>query len=1219
MRSFKLVLCLISFFVVITAFAQEWQLPLTLYIHPDTTKQLVLKTSNYGTEMYDPPVIIGSDTIAVDVPLPPAPPSGFYAYFPLNDPSFPYINRLSTDARSSTSDTIIWTVWWAGTGFTDSVTIAWNPASVPGHGRLLINRAIVGSPADWSTASDMSSLNRFKAQGVMNWVQIRFTRGGLDTAPPYYANWRPPDGAVDVPETTSSLCVDVLDYMSGVNPASITLSVRGITIPTAFLSITPITGGFRVCANTGGMITLPPGEVITSIICASDMAGNRSCDTASFTVADTGAVFYCVSGRVTLEGETDFAGTIVQMGAYLDTTDATGFYRICAPAGSYRIRVWHDGFNMDSLDISLYSDQVHNFHLSISRASVRGRVILDGEMDHSGSTVLEVYSGISAITNALGNYNLSGIPLGPVRITASHPGFIDNTVNFTLTRDTTNVNFILFRVPSFYNVSGRITLEGTTDHSATNVAINGIGYAETTVTSATGAFNFIDVPEGGYNLRAWHTGYVTFDTTFTLLGGDVTINRMLHLAPLVTLNPPSNVQASTRPCWPGAFNLITFDPPMKADTVKLAHCSGRGYGDVTWGAFGIYYGYGSVGGGYAMPFVAPRPGMTLSKVRMRVHPLSYGKNTKIYVWAESDTGGPGAVLTSLTTTVSDTHDGGWAYFDITDITVGTSVFFVGWQDRTLNHTMYVLYEYYSPDTLAWQLNAWDSSFTWLGDNVEMQDGDFAIECYVSGGSRSSEEEEILLTPSDRLARTKIRRPGDMQKQIANRHKPLMLTLPTTDPRTITASSEHRERPMETPIRYRLFRSTSPFTDTLFATFHDTVSIRAEYYLDTRGVNGIIYYYGMVAVYPSGNSRLSNVVKGYTANPPAGTDVLLVDWGGGHVIEDDLGWRWDPSDTMRQLLNSVGYSGSRVLVTPEHERLYGYSLADDDDPLFDLIIITWNPLAGWLGPRMRQPEWKKLRDYLLKGGKLFIEGADAVEVLSGDGYTTNPYDSLYSLFGIQYRNAGRAGLDTGNVRFVYGASPVFSPADTFDYNMRTIADYDVDEFEHAMGSGASTVLRSQMISPMPRSSNGRAVWMNNIIDGFQVYIQSVYLASIIDGPGATNEIMMGKIMRAFGMVGIEEKPVSLPGEMTLYPNAPNPFNPITVIAFKLEKTATIELSIYDIMGNKVSTLFSGTVGAGIHRAVWNGMDDRNNPMPSGVYLYKLSSSAGSLTRKMMLVK
>jgi len=85
------------------------------------------------------------------------------------------------------------------------------------------------------------------------------------------------------------------------------------------------------------------------------------------------------------------------------------------------------------------------------------------------------------------------------------------------------------------------------------------------------------------------------------------------------------------------------------------------------------------------------------------------------------------------------------------------------------------------------------------------------------------------------------------------------------------------------------------------------------------------------------------------------------------------------------------------------------------------------------------------------------------------------------------------------------------------------------------------------------------------------------------------------------------------------NYPNPFNPTTTINYSLKEDSKISLSIYNIRGQKVRLLVSDQLSAGQHSAIWNGKDDNNKSVSSGIYFYKLKTENFEKTKKMILMK
>ena len=87
------------------------------------------------------------------------------------------------------------------------------------------------------------------------------------------------------------------------------------------------------------------------------------------------------------------------------------------------------------------------------------------------------------------------------------------------------------------------------------------------------------------------------------------------------------------------------------------------------------------------------------------------------------------------------------------------------------------------------------------------------------------------------------------------------------------------------------------------------------------------------------------------------------------------------------------------------------------------------------------------------------------------------------------------------------------------------------------------------------------------------------------------------------------------------NYPNPFNPSTTISFNLAKTAKdTKITIYNLKGEKVRSINVTDCKQGENKVVWNGKDDNNKKVASGVYLYQLKQNGKAMvTKKMIMVK
>ena len=88
---------------------------------------------------------------------------------------------------------------------------------------------------------------------------------------------------------------------------------------------------------------------------------------------------------------------------------------------------------------------------------------------------------------------------------------------------------------------------------------------------------------------------------------------------------------------------------------------------------------------------------------------------------------------------------------------------------------------------------------------------------------------------------------------------------------------------------------------------------------------------------------------------------------------------------------------------------------------------------------------------------------------------------------------------------------------------------------------------------------------------------------------------------------------------LHQNYPNPFNPITSLSYDLPDDGLVNITIHDMMGRMVKTLVNSSQTAGFKSVQWNATDDRNEPVPAGLYLYTIQTGEFIQTKKMVLLK
>lgn len=134
--------------------------------------------------------------------------------------------------------------------------------------------------------------------------------------------------------------------------------------------------------------------------------------------------------------------------------------------------------------------------------------------------------------------------------------------------------------------------------------------------------------------------------------------------------------------------------------------------------------------------------------------------------------------------------------------------------------------------------------------------------------------------------------------------------------------------------------------------------------------------------------------------------------------------------------------------------------------------------------------------------------------------------------------------------------------------------------------------------------GGFVWVTNNVQNPQG--STIYLDEIVF------EIMLP--------TGVENKEHLTPTEFALNQNYPNPFNPSTTIGYQLKVSAEIDISVYNLDGQKVVTLIHQNQLAGTYHIKWNGYDSNGQPVSNGIYIYKFTVNKSLVdSRKMILLK
>ncbi len=102
-------------------------------------------------------------------------------------------------------------------------------------------------------------------------------------------------------------------------------------------------------------------------------------------------------------------------------------------------------------------------------------------------------------------------------------------------------------------------------------------------------------------------------------------------------------------------------------------------------------------------------------------------------------------------------------------------------------------------------------------------------------------------------------------------------------------------------------------------------------------------------------------------------------------------------------------------------------------------------------------------------------------------------------------------------------------------------------------------------------------------------------------------------------GVNERDNGLPHSFAVSQNYPNPFNPTTKINFDVPVKSEVKLSIYNVLGQKVTTLINKAMQPGKYQVDWSGRNDGGSQVASGVYFYKFEAGTFVQVKKMVMLK
>jgi len=211
------------------------------------------------------------------------------------------------------------------------------------------------------------------------------------------------------------------------------------------------------------------------------------------------------------------------------------------------------------------------------------------------------------------------------------------------------------------------------------------------------------------------------------------------------------------------------------------------------------------------------------------------------------------------------------------------------------------------------------------------------------------------------------------------------------------------------------------------------------------------------------------------------------------------------------------------------------------------------------------------------------------------------------------------LDSGQYRLTGLKSGTYYLMLTFDFSdVRMIANKNGPE-KSLITDQMDQVLVDRIRPGMLRM---KQIWYGEVVVDLD-YVRYLQFQNIPDGavqvsvtePGDTPDIDFYYLRSAIEITDITNVPAAF-GLESIYPN---PFNPSTTIRYAVPRAGQVSIEIFDILGRKVVTLFDQNQTTGWHTVQWNGLNEQQQAVTSGIYIARLKAEGQVSAKKMILLR
>ena len=386
---------------------------------------------------------------------------------------------------------------------------------------------------------------------------------------------------------------------------------------------------------------------------------------------------------------------------------------------------------------------------------------------------------------------------------------------------------------------------------------------------------------------------------------------------------------------------------------------------------------------------------------------------------------------------------------------------------------------------------------------------------------------------------------------------------------------------------------------------------ASTFFDNTAQPHVLYHYTIQAKDTDNNfSNQSEVQRGQLATHDSG--ILVLD-----ATKDGSGnFPLFPSDKQvddyyTQLLTHFNVGAEWDIADSLDQNL---AISDADMGIYSTVVVHSDVRDP---AHQLKEDTLSFRKYLQNGGHILMSAWQLIKSISGNINQTKiflPGEFVYDYMFIDT-------VDNATTDDFKGADPLFSSYPSITVDSVGLPNFEgnlisMEVFRSLINDGDTEALYTYRSSEDPPSVfHGQPVALRHITNDLSIVIFDFPLYFMQqDEAMETIEQALTDMGEVTGINDEEDNLAAIPREFDLNQNYPNPFNPTTVIEFALPVKSKVELSVYNILGEKIITLVNEEKDAGNHQALFNAIY-----LSSGIYFYKLRANDFVQTKKMILLK